>query len=68
MAREHSRLISVLHERQGVIVEGYVTNEKPRWSRRAGGYEIAIDINIISPDAELIKDMKSVFATKHYFV
>ena len=68
VAREHARLMWTLLQRDDVAIEGFSTGGKPRWSKRAGGHEVAITIHVISKDEELIRDMNTLFKRKHYIV
>ena len=44
----------------------YVRDERVKWSRRAGGHEMAIDIYFLSEDEIQTRDMNVAFERTHY--
>lgn len=65
VAREHAALVSRWLGKGGVV-QSVTTGDKIKWSKRAGGHEIAMDIHFISRDEVQMFDMKTSFKRKHY--
>ena len=65
VAREHSRLVYKWLKTDNHVT-AIVTDDRVRWSRRAGEHEMAIDLLFMSKDEEQMKDLHVSFKSRHY--